>query len=248
MLSQACITAVSAASIVLNLHKRHPVYPATKTLIDYETLLTFTPPLLLGVSVGVLFNAAFPTWLITTMLITMLTFMSVRTTQKGLKQWGNETKRRQQEAAAAEAAAITAAVPQGPPAAAAADQQSLISSAAVVVISDTVEVTENNPKQAPYPAAMLFGVLFLWFGFSALQLLRQRTERCSPAYFVVCGSQVSRWQACNAFTLLGTACIWLWLELYIPALSGVSAGCWDLKLQHRLSSGHMQSSLQEAVR
>lgn len=193
VLSQACITAVSAASIAFNISKRHPTQPTTKTLIDYETLLTFTPPLLLGVSLGVLFNAAFPTWLITTLLICMLGFMSTRTVQKGLKQWGNETAHRQQQAAAAEAAIVQS---QDEPVSSAdtvdaGSASNNNTSSAVVVISDEDPTTGSKARQAPYPWLMLCGVVFLWVGFSALQILRQMTERCSISYFVVCGLQVS---------------------------------------------------------
>jgi hypothetical protein len=45
VLSQASIAAVSLASIAFNLRKRHPLHPASKTLIDYEMCLTMTPAL-----------------------------------------------------------------------------------------------------------------------------------------------------------------------------------------------------------
>jgi hypothetical protein len=45
VLSQASIAAVSLASIAFNLRKRHPLFPESKTLIDYEMCLTMTPAL-----------------------------------------------------------------------------------------------------------------------------------------------------------------------------------------------------------
>lgn len=198
MLSQASIAAVSLASIAFNLRKRHPTTPATKTLINYEVCLTMTPALLLGVSLGVVFNAAFPTWLITTMLITVLTFMAVRTTQKGLQLWRTETVALQQAvpppSAAAESSQQTgpAGVVATPVSTRALPDRGS-NSAAVVVISDAAsEGSVGKPKHAPYPWAMALGVLFLWAGFAGLQVLRGSTQRCSPAYFAVCAAQVGR--------------------------------------------------------
>jgi hypothetical protein len=37
---------------------------------------------------------------------------------------------------------------------------------------------------------MAAGVVFLWCGFAALQLLRQNTPKCSPAFFGVIAGQV----------------------------------------------------------
>jgi hypothetical protein len=191
VLSQCTIAAVSAASIVFNLPKRHPTHP-DQTLIAYEQLLTMTPALLMGVGIGVIFNVAFPTWLITTMLISLLAFMSTRTAQKGLQQWRGETKTKQ--AAAAEAAAAATAVPDRGE-----EGEALLGSStdgssesvpgAVVVVTDEPQ-TEAKPVRTPYPWGMAAGVVFLWFGFAALQLLRQNTVKCSPAFYAVIAAQV----------------------------------------------------------
>jgi hypothetical protein len=193
VLSQCTIAAVSAASIVFNLPKRHPTHP-DQTLIAYEQLLTMTPALLMGVGIGVIFNVAFPTWLITTMLISLLAFMSTRTAQKGLQQWRGETKTKQAAAAEAAAAAAAAAAPEGEE-----DGEALLGSstngsseavpAAVVVVTDEPQMAAK-PARAPYPWGMAAGVVFLWFGFAALQLLRQNTVKCSTAFYAVIAAQV----------------------------------------------------------
>jgi hypothetical protein len=149
------------------------------------------------VSIGVLFNAAFPTWLITSLLICMLAFMSVKTGQKGLSLWRTETtamqRRNQQQ-------------PQQSTSAPAGDNSSSSSEApagtlpvsstgaapaAVVVVSDAATDGDDKPQRARYHWSLALGVLFLWVGFSGLQLLRQATARCSPAYFAVTAAQVS---------------------------------------------------------
>lgn len=194
VLSQCTIAAVSAASILFNLPKRHPDHP-DQTLIAYPQLNTMTPALLTGVGLGVIANAAFPTWLITTMLITLLAYMSVRTTQKGLQQWRSESARKRAAAAAA-AAAGNRAAPEG-----ASEGDALLGSSAaaaasqaVVVVTDSSAATglgsAGKADRAPYPWGMAVGVVFLWLGFAALQLLRQSTVKCSPAFYGVIAGQV----------------------------------------------------------
>lgn len=196
VLSQCTIAAVSAASILFNLPKRHPERP-DQTLIAYPQLNTMTPALLAGVGIGVIANAAFPTWLITTMLITLLAYMSVRTTQKGLQQWRSESARKRAAAAAAAAAATASdsAASEG-----ASEGDALLGGSAaaapqaVVVITDSSaapgQASASKAGPAPYPWGMAAGVVFLWLGFAALQLLRQNTVKCSPAFYGVIAGQV----------------------------------------------------------
>jgi hypothetical protein len=153
---------------------------------------------LLGVSIGVLFNAAFPTWLITTLLICMLVFMSVKTGQKGLSLWRTETtsmqRRQQQQQSAHDSTSNsngTADSSNDPAAGALPVSSNGAAPAAVVVVSDAAADGDGKPRRAPYPWPLALVVLFLWVGFSGLQLLRQATERCSPAYFAVTAAQVS---------------------------------------------------------
>lgn len=196
VLSQCTIAAVSAASIVFNLPKRHPTNP-DQTLIAYELLLTMTPALLMGVSIGVIFNVAFPTWLITTMLISLLAFMSTRTAQKGLQQWRGETQAQQQAAAAAAESSAAAeddeAAPlQGSSSSTVGDSESGMGAVVVVADEPTAAAGSTGGKagKKPYPWGSAAGVVFLWCGFGALQLLRQNTTRCSPAFYSVLAGQV----------------------------------------------------------
>lgn len=151
---------------------------------------------LLGVSIGVLFNAAFPTWLITTLLICMLAFMSVKTGQKGLSLWRTETtamqrrrQQQQQQTSAGDSSSSDVATTSSP-AGTLPVSSTGAAPAAVVVVSDAASEDSGKPHQQPYPWSLAFGVLFLWVGFSGLQLLRQATARCSPAYFAVTAAQV----------------------------------------------------------
>lgn len=190
VLSQCTIAAVSAASIVFNLPKRHPDDPQ-QTLIAYEMLLVLGPALLLGVGIGVILNVALPTWLITTMLISLLIYMSTRTMQKGLSQWRNETHSQQAAAAMSAAGGEEAAALLGDGNSSRNAEQSELGTGDVEVITQQ-PATAAAPKapRAPYPWGMAGGVVLLWCGFGALQLLRQNTVKCSPAFFGVIAGQV----------------------------------------------------------
>lgn len=60
-LSQAVITGGALGSVSYSLGRRHP-NAATSPLIDFDLALVLAPPLLLGVSCGVLLNIALPSW------------------------------------------------------------------------------------------------------------------------------------------------------------------------------------------
>jgi hypothetical protein len=53
--------------VYCNLKLKHPVLDMP--LIDYDLALLIQPMLMLGVSIGVIFNVIFPDWLVTTLLI-----------------------------------------------------------------------------------------------------------------------------------------------------------------------------------
>lgn len=189
VLSQCTIAAVSAASIFFNLPKRHPTDPS-QPLIAYELLLTLTPALLLGSGIGVILNVALPTWLITTMLIGLLLFMSTRTTQKGLQQWRGETKAKRQAAAEqAEAEADEEAAAQASEQNAAGDVV-VITDGATAAAAAATGVDAKPAKKLSFPWSMALGVVFLWCGFAVLQLLRSQAVRCSPAFYGVIAGQV----------------------------------------------------------
>lgn len=50
-----------AGSVAYSLGRRHP-HSASSPLVDFDLALVLAPPLLLGVSCGVLANIALPSW------------------------------------------------------------------------------------------------------------------------------------------------------------------------------------------
>lgn len=59
----------SVSTVYYNLKLKHP--SLDMPLIDYDLALLMQPMLMLGVSIGVIFNVLFPDWLITALLITI---------------------------------------------------------------------------------------------------------------------------------------------------------------------------------
>lgn len=63
------ITGAAGSTVYYNLKLRHPTLDMP--IIDYNLALLMQPMLMLGISIGVVFNVVFPDWLVTVLLITL---------------------------------------------------------------------------------------------------------------------------------------------------------------------------------
>ena len=63
------ITGAAASTVYYNLRLRHPTLDMP--IIDYDLTLLMQPMLMLGISIGVVFNVIFPDWMVTILLITL---------------------------------------------------------------------------------------------------------------------------------------------------------------------------------
>jgi uncharacterized membrane protein YfcA len=63
------IVGTSVATVYYNLKLKHPALD--RPLIDYDLALLIQPMLMLGISIGVVFNVIFPDWLVTVLLIVL---------------------------------------------------------------------------------------------------------------------------------------------------------------------------------
>lgn len=61
------IMGTSVSTVLYNLRLKHPTLE--RPLIDYDLAVLIQPMLMLGISIGVIFNVIFPDWLITVLLI-----------------------------------------------------------------------------------------------------------------------------------------------------------------------------------
>jgi hypothetical protein len=76
----------------VNARGRHPFNP-DRPLIDYETMLMMEPMTLAGTIIGVNMNAICPEWLITILIVWLLSKTSLRTFSKGKKIWNEEAEK-----------------------------------------------------------------------------------------------------------------------------------------------------------
>ncbi|WVZ64660.1 hypothetical protein U9M48_014154 [Paspalum notatum var. saurae] len=75
-ISKCMIMGGSVSTVYYNLKLKHPTLDMP--LIDYDLALLMQPMLMLGVSIGVIFNVIFPNWLITALLIILFLGDSLR--------------------------------------------------------------------------------------------------------------------------------------------------------------------------
>lgn len=59
----------AASTVYYNLKLRHPTLELP--IIDYDLVLLIVPMLMLGISVGVVFNVIFADWMVTVLLIVL---------------------------------------------------------------------------------------------------------------------------------------------------------------------------------
>ncbi|KAG7037591.1 Sulfite exporter TauE/SafE family protein 3 [Cucurbita argyrosperma subsp. argyrosperma] len=60
-ISKCMIVGAAVSTVYFNLHLRHPTLDAP--IIDYDLVLLVQPMLMLGISIGVIFNVIFPNWM-----------------------------------------------------------------------------------------------------------------------------------------------------------------------------------------
>lgn len=89
-LSSVIIFGSSISNLIIALFQKHP--NTDRPMIDYDVSLLMTPTVLVGTILGVLLNVMFPNWLILLLLLVLLGFTTIRTFQKGIKEYREESK------------------------------------------------------------------------------------------------------------------------------------------------------------
>lgn len=95
-LSNCTILGSSISNLILNVNKRHP--NCDRPLIDWDIMLMMEPLTVAGALVGTFVNVISPPWLITIMLVVLLTAAAYRTLNKGVRKFKEETLARETEA------------------------------------------------------------------------------------------------------------------------------------------------------
>uniref|UniRef100_A0A453KMF1 Uncharacterized protein n=1 Tax=Aegilops tauschii subsp. strangulata TaxID=200361 RepID=A0A453KMF1_AEGTS len=88
-ISKCMITGAAISTVYYNLKLKHPTLDMP--VIDYDLALLIQPMLMLGISIGVIFNVIFPDWLVTVLLIILFLGTSTKAFLKGVETWKKET-------------------------------------------------------------------------------------------------------------------------------------------------------------
>uniref|UniRef100_A0A0A9CG70 Sulfite exporter TauE/SafE family protein n=1 Tax=Arundo donax TaxID=35708 RepID=A0A0A9CG70_ARUDO len=169
-ISKCMIMGASVSTVYYNLKLKHPTLDMP--VIDYDLAMLIQPMLMLGISIGVIFNVIFPDWLVTVLLIILFLGTSTKAFLKGVETWKKETIVKREEAKRLEQTSEEpeyAPLPTGPGAAANTKGPS----------DEATSIMKNiHWKEV--------GLLsFVWVAFLVLQVTKNYTATCSAWYWVL---------------------------------------------------------------
>ncbi|CAN6162245.1 unnamed protein product [Urochloa humidicola] len=184
-ISKCMIMGGSISTVYYNLKLKHPTLDMP--LIDYDLALLMQPMLMLGVSIGVIFNVIFPNWLITALLIILFLGTSTKAYLKGIETWKKETiKKREdskrQEQICQEPEHTTTVIP---------------AEHATPIPTRQGAAAEAKPPSDKATSILKnvywkeLGLLsFVWVAFLGLQITKNYVASCSPWYWVLNSLQI----------------------------------------------------------
>ncbi|GAA0167283.1 ubiquitin-protein ligase [Lithospermum erythrorhizon] len=173
-ISKCMIMGGAISTVYCNLKLRHPTLDMP--IIGYDLAVLIQPMLMLGVSIGVIFNVVFPDWMVTVLLIVLFIGTSAKAFLRGVDTWKKETIVKKEAARRVEAIgtggeAEYKLLPGGPSTGAG------------------KELKELEEPQVPIIENVCWkelGLLcFVWISFLALQIIKIYTSTCSVAYWLV---------------------------------------------------------------
>ncbi|XP_022137722.1 sulfite exporter TauE/SafE family protein 3-like isoform X2 [Momordica charantia] len=168
-ISKCMIMGAAVSTVYYNLKLRHPALDMP--IIDYDLVLLVQPMLMLGISIGVIFNVILADWMVTILLLILFLFISTKAFLKGVAAWKKETLLLKMEADKlfGESHGIEyRALPGGP-------GQETKEIEAEVEMSILQNVCWKE-------LGLLF---FVWVAFLVLQILKEKTMSCSWKYWLL---------------------------------------------------------------
>ncbi|WOL12426.1 hypothetical protein Cni_G21193 [Canna indica] len=173
-ISKCMIMGAAGSTVWYNLKLRHPTLDLP--IIDYDLALLFQPMLMLGISIGVIFNVVFADWMVTVLLIILFIGTSTKAFLRGVETWKKETIMKKEanmlkESNAGREEVEYKALPSGPGNTSTEEENGLRT---VVPVMENVYWKE-------------FGLLcFVWVAFLILQVLKENyTSTCSLWYWIL---------------------------------------------------------------
>lgn len=174
-LSNFMIVGGQSITLLMNLARTHPDHPG-KPLIDFDAALLLQPNLLLGISVGVILNFMFPNWIITLLLILMLTYLTVNSYRSGVKRWNKESE----QLALSSRTAGTKTVAQSP-------------NTSGGPSGSLREPLLDRHSTSRFPTKKILALALVWLAFGAVQVLREGRggqSKCGFGYWLLTATQV----------------------------------------------------------
>ncbi|PKU79287.1 sulfite exporter TauE/SafE family protein 3 [Dendrobium catenatum] len=173
-MSKCMITGAAASTVYYNLRLRHPTLDIP--LIDYDLALLFQPMLMLGISIGVIFNVVFPDWMVTVLLIILFLVTSTKACIKGVETWKKETLLKKNAAKNLDSNSESEEVEYRPlPGGLGNNAQREVKSSS----EEEFPIFDNVSWKE------LGLLLFVWISFLTLQISKNHTGTCSVWYWVL---------------------------------------------------------------
>ncbi|KAJ7542562.1 hypothetical protein O6H91_09G000600 [Diphasiastrum complanatum] len=178
-LSKAMVMGGAISTALFNIFQKHPY--EHRPVIDYDVVVLFQPMLLLGISIGVIFNVIFAQWMITLLTVVLFAISLQSVFKKAIAL-------RNQEALSLKDGMMT--VP---------------NSIASIPIDEEIESSEHKPVTngnailemyeerrdwSWFPFQKWLLLLFIWAIFLLLQVLKMHTATCGLWYWIIDGLQV----------------------------------------------------------
>ncbi|KAK9130931.1 hypothetical protein Sjap_011418 [Stephania japonica] len=171
-LSKCMIMGAAGSTVYYNLKLRHPTLDMP--IIDYDLALLFQPMLMMGISIGVIFNVVFADWMVTVLLIILFIGTSTKAFFKGVETWKKETLIKKEADKRSQLGGNEGteykALPSGPSNGSGKEKGSG---------EPEVPILENVRWKE------LGLLIFVWISFLILQIVQKHTSTCSTAYWVV---------------------------------------------------------------
>ncbi|XP_074579664.1 sulfite exporter TauE/SafE family protein 3-like [Curcuma longa] len=176
-ISKCMIMGAAGSTVYYNLKLKHP--SLDMPIIDYDLALLVQPMLMLGISIGVIFNVVFPDWLVTVLLIVLFIGTSTKAFMKGVDTWKRET--------ILKAEAAKRSVPS-------VEEDEDIEYEPLPTAPTNNEqkgarMTEELEMQVPFLQNIYWkelGLLVLvWISFLVLQITKNSTATCSTWYWIL---------------------------------------------------------------
>ncbi|OMJ83372.1 hypothetical protein SteCoe_15702 [Stentor coeruleus] len=173
---QLIILGGSGIGFILRVPMRHPTRP--RPVIDYYILALFTPPLLVGASIGVILGLIFPAWLILALLTLVLIYITYASATVSVKIYRKENAER---AKVAEQNLIAEDE----------DKPTIVDESSIEITPDLKKIIDSEKRWFPFVPIFIFILVYSFAVFTSF--LRGSSNhpsiigvtQCTPAYWIM---------------------------------------------------------------